>query len=1048
MSDDGYHAFVSYARDDCEQWALLFIDNLENLGVRVWSRRRIRPGEERDKVVRKALAQSKIFLLIVSPGAILSKDVSHDLDQWGATKPLVPIIVSKYEHPDDRHSGREPIVAVDPKREAVGYRDALVRLATDLLGAPADLTRWSNDLTPEPYPHPVSAELLSRAADVVAFVIKFSAFWNDFARSLDSTHEISPHCAPSAASVALRKKACAYIYRNGCHKSIGVMDRTMAQFREDLESAARLADRIDHGHSERAWWRDVYTQIKRDADAATEEQKIAEERLRRRELAESMAGERRADARAEHEMDEVLAQAEEEPIFCEPSGTSERVERCIPSDMRKDLLRMNTVPHQSVDFLIITALEEERLAVLSKLPGYRKLARDGADTHTYYEAEVKTTRPDGAVYHVVVSSLARVGPIPGALKASAVIKRWHPAHVMMVGIAGGVEGEVALGDVMVAEQVPDYTNGKIHEDGRREERWVSYLADANLFDAASNFPSGWDDLVTVPRPRPGTPKRHVGVIVSGGDVIASKQQIATYLADWPKLIGTEMEGGGVAAGLHTDIERPRFLMIRGVSDLANGQDNAEMKKVWRAHACDVAAAYAIGLLRDGPVPGARVTLPVAPAPASVKASGGAHGGAPTAPLLSRTHVDSPLPPVTVGHDLAEIAGLLSRLVDSQFGDVVLRLRIEDAYLPPQSAPMATRAQALVLRMDQEGADGVRRLVTAIQSVAPHLPWRPAASINAAPGAVPAPTSVPVASMTSAAVLVATTPTWKEFDALPRRYEVNPFDDIVLCMHPDCEREWRTIVPNARMGVQCVTIRTPAGLWHRAGAPTLSIWKDVFQQISAKVQEVRAAKQSRLHLVAKAPLALGALLGRLIDPHDQLLVYQLDTDHGNKVWRPWGPAWPADPGTRGTPFFDVPPGLEQCRPEQDGHFALVVDVSGNNNADTCVEAVKTWAGGRNVQPLLIRANDITGQDAVRVPADVDKAAIELDRVFQQIAEALPNATLHVFYYGPLGILIRACRRLWLRRTPIIFWDTYYDSAARYFPAIAFPEGRLLIGDGAP
>ena len=80
-------------------------------------------------------------------------------------------------------------------------------------------------------------------------------------------------------------------------------------------------------------------------------------------------------------------------------------------------------------------------------------------------------------------------------------------------------------------------------------------------------------------------------------------------ADWPKLIGVEMEGGGVAAGLHDDIERPRFLMIRGVSDLANAKNNAAMKKAWRAYACHVAAAYAIGLLRDGPVQAALQRTP-------------------------------------------------------------------------------------------------------------------------------------------------------------------------------------------------------------------------------------------------------------------------------------------------------------------------------------------------------------------------------------------------------------------------------------------------------
>jgi nucleoside phosphorylase len=265
-----------------------------------------------------------------------------------------------------------------------------------------------------------------------------------------------------------------------------------------------------------------------------------------------------------------------------------------------------------VDFLFITAIEEERDALLSKLPGARKLDRDGSGAHTYYEAFVATRRQDGAVYRVVVTSLSGMGPIKGAIKAGAVIQRWKPAHVIVVGIAGGVAGEVAPGDVMVASQVVDHTVGKVRDGAPREERWTAYPADADLLDAAGNFPTGWEDLVASRPPEVATPRRHVGVVASGGDVVASPEQIRIYLADWPKLIGVEMEGGGVAAGVHDDIARPRFLMIRGVSDLANGEDNAGTKKAWRSHACHVASAYAIGLLRDGPVKAALQSAPHRP----------------------------------------------------------------------------------------------------------------------------------------------------------------------------------------------------------------------------------------------------------------------------------------------------------------------------------------------------------------------------------------------------------------------------------------------------
>jgi nucleoside phosphorylase len=216
-------------------------------------------------------------------------------------------------------------------------------------------------------------------------------------------------------------------------------------------------------------------------------------------------------------------------------------------------------PPAPVDFLLFAPLEEERDALLSKLPGHRKIEGDGTDLHVYFEAEVATRRRDGSTYRVIVTSPANMGPVQAAITAGAATARWRPAHVLVVGIAGGLKQEVALGDVLVARSVADCTLGKIREDGTREERWEMYPADVGWLNAASAFREGWADLVALARPEgEGAPARHAGVIASGGNVIASAALIAAYRADMPKLLGVEMEGGGVAAALHGHVLRPRF----------------------------------------------------------------------------------------------------------------------------------------------------------------------------------------------------------------------------------------------------------------------------------------------------------------------------------------------------------------------------------------------------------------------------------------------------------------------------------------------------------
>ncbi len=249
-----------------------------------------------------------------------------------------------------------------------------------------------------------------------------------------------------------------------------------------------------------------------------------------------------------------------------------------------------------MDFAIITALEEERDAVLAKLDSYRKLEKDGLDTHTYYEATV-------ASYRVIVTSQAGMGPIMAAQKAQAVVARWHPRHVLLVGIACGLPKKTNLGDVLVSTQIADYVLGKVSTGKPREIRWVVHPAGANLLDTALNLaPHEWMDLIAVPRPGEGQPARHANVIASGGDVVASAKLIQSWKRQWTKLIGIEMEAGGLASGLMNTPDRPEFLMIKGVSDHGEGKESVEQ---WRPYASDVAASFALAVIRAGVGPAVR-----------------------------------------------------------------------------------------------------------------------------------------------------------------------------------------------------------------------------------------------------------------------------------------------------------------------------------------------------------------------------------------------------------------------------------------------------------
>jgi nucleoside phosphorylase len=98
-----------------------------------------------------------------------------------------------------------------------------------------------------------------------------------------------------------------------------------------------------------------------------------------------------------------------------------------------------------VDFAIIAALKVEREAMVTRLTEVRKV-QDEDEPLTYYVGKLAIPGEDRP-YTVVVTQLIEMGNPDAAITTTKVIPRWKPRNVLMVGIAGGVKGKAALGDV-------------------------------------------------------------------------------------------------------------------------------------------------------------------------------------------------------------------------------------------------------------------------------------------------------------------------------------------------------------------------------------------------------------------------------------------------------------------------------------------------------------------------------------------------------------------------------------------------------------------------
>lgn len=268
-------------------------------------------------------------------------------------------------------------------------------------------------------------------------------------------------------------------------------------------------------------------------------------------------------------------------------------------------------PRPAVDFVIVTPLVEERDSFLARLPDYRKVPPSEEDIRTYYTAELPVHFSDGstATYSIIVLPLTRMGHVDAASATGDAIRRWNPRYVLLAGIAGGVKkAGVRIGDVLISDQVVDYELQKLGE-GKPDMRWQVHRVDQRLLIAAQNFQDeSWHDTAAR-RYDKRQPTIHFGPVCTGNKVIADESLIEQFRDVWTKLIGVEMEAGGVANAASQASRQPGLLMIRGVSDLADDDKGSGWVKRWRPYACQIAAAWTIEFLKSGPVP---VTATVEP----------------------------------------------------------------------------------------------------------------------------------------------------------------------------------------------------------------------------------------------------------------------------------------------------------------------------------------------------------------------------------------------------------------------------------------------------
>jgi nucleoside phosphorylase len=277
------------------------------------------------------------------------------------------------------------------------------------------------------------------------------------------------------------------------------------------------------------------------------------------------------------------------------------------SSMRA-MLASSEAREADVDVAIITVLPEEYHAVLRKLENVRHVIEpDGrANVYVWATGEIRSDDPTSR-HRLVVAMAGEAGEVSGALATKRTIDRWNPRDVLLVGIAGGVNDSVELGDVVVSSQIWGYEHGHLgsHYDTGGA---FFFLPAPALLKAARDLGPGWRRRIEVSAPTARVRSKVVeGRTASGDKVIESTN--SNYFAESIRLqtfiISVDMEGAGAAAAVAKDHESggtTGFLMIRGISDLVEknggGRGRNPQRDQWKRYAADVAASFAVHLVES------------------------------------------------------------------------------------------------------------------------------------------------------------------------------------------------------------------------------------------------------------------------------------------------------------------------------------------------------------------------------------------------------------------------------------------------------------------
>jgi adenosylhomocysteine nucleosidase len=232
------------------------------------------------------------------------------------------------------------------------------------------------------------------------------------------------------------------------------------------------------------------------------------------------------------------------------------------------------------DIGVITVVTAEMQAVSDMLDHLGECRENFYDGRRFVEVQIGAEQT-----RLVATQALNMGQHSAISTFHSLQRHYSPAVVALVGIAGGIGTEVALGDVVIGQEIVYYELRKETAEGIHRRAQVQQVPAIVLHRI--------NDYFAARKECDGTFHLHRGPIGSGEALIANnKAEIIDYLKRHSyKVLALEMEAGGLAQAFYEEVPGDTsvrgWLAIRGISDFADAKKNDDFREIASRNAATV-----------------------------------------------------------------------------------------------------------------------------------------------------------------------------------------------------------------------------------------------------------------------------------------------------------------------------------------------------------------------------------------------------------------------------------------------------------------------------